>query len=468
MLRPPRLMLLEFNELCPTLLAEFINQGQLPNFQRLHDSSAVFVTDAGEEHPNLEPWIQWPTVHTGLSFAEHKAFHLGDGRRMQAKGVAQILSQQGIRVGVFGSMNLNYRDLNGYHLPDAWDPQGVTQPAGLQPFFDLIAKQVQGSSGSDGLSKGEQLRFALCALRNGLSWPTIRGLVRQLADERRDAELKWRRPSMLDAIQYDVFRNLNRRFDVRFATMFCNSTAHYQHYYWRNMDPERFTLAPDASDHATLREAIVFGYKCMDQLVGRFLKDYPEAILMLCTALSQQPWTDTTKCTFRPNTFEQFLEFAGISARSVDVKPVMAEEFQLLCKDEAAADSTAKSLKGLYLDNEPLMKVEKSGDALFCGCRLTDPVAADRKIENRESGQWQSFAELFHMVHAMRSGRHHPDGVLWVRTGEHYVADAKVSLADIAPTILAHFDIPQPDSMGGRPLPLSLNAQLRASAEQIA
>ena len=166
--------------------------------------------------------------------------------------------------------------------------------------------------------------------------------------------------------------------------------------------------------------------------------------------------------------FDHFLKFAGISPQSVEVKPVMAEEFQLLCKNEAAADAAAKILQGLYLDDEPVMKVEKNGVTLFCGCRLTDPVAENRTIESRESSTRRPFAQLFHMVHAMRSGRHHRDGVLWVRTGEHSVADTKVSLTDIAPSILAHFDLPQPESMCGRLLPLSLNAQLKASTAQIA
>ena len=81
-------------------------------------------------------------------------------------------------------------------------------------------------------------------LRNGLTIQTGRAIARQLVSERHDPGLKWRRASLLDHIQYDLFRRLNRRHDVRFATFFCNSTAHYQHYYWRNMEPERFEIGP--------------------------------------------------------------------------------------------------------------------------------------------------------------------------------------------------------------------------------
>ena len=69
-----------------------------------------------------------------------------------------------------------------------------------------------------------------------------------------------------------------------------------------------------------------------------------------------------------------------------------------------------------------------------------------------ESGGGARFDELFYMIHTVRSGRHHADGVLWVRNGRHEVVAEKVPLTDVAPTLLAHFGVAQPDYMGGRPL----------------
>lgn len=72
-------IILEFNELVPELLDRFMNEGRLPNFKRLHDESIVAITDAEEEPPYLEPWIQWVSAHTGLSYAEHRCFNLNEG-----------------------------------------------------------------------------------------------------------------------------------------------------------------------------------------------------------------------------------------------------------------------------------------------------------------------------------------------------------------------------------------------------
>jgi hypothetical protein len=450
---PSRLILIEFNELCPALLQEFMGRGWLPHFRRFHDSATVFTTDAGEAPPNLEPWIQWPTVHCGLPFAEHRVFHLGDGRRLEHKCLAELLSDAGVPVGVFGSMNLNYGRLNGYLMPDPWDKEGAPWPDWLGPFYRTVAGQVQEASREAGLSRAELLSLGWFLLRHGLTAGTAWAVARQLGSERRDAGLRWRRAMLLDRLQYDVFRSLNHRFGVRFATFFCNSTAHFQHYHWRNMEPGRFRAPPAADEHPSLQGAIPEGYRAMDRLLRRFLKDYPDAVLVLCTALSQQPWTDTTKCTFRPRRFESFLEFAQVSVAAA-VKPVMAEQFHVECPSTEAATVVATRFEELTVEGQPLMHVERAGSSLFAGCRVNDPEALDRPVVRRSDGGRQRFGDLFYMIHSMRSGRHHPDGVLWVRNGRHRVVGEKVPLTDIAPTVLAHFGVARPERMRGRPLPV--------------
>ena len=257
---------------------------------------------------------------------------------------------------------------------------------------------------------------------------------------------------LLDRLQYDVFRRLNRHFGVRFGTFFCNSTAHFQHYYWRNMEPEQFAVPPPVTDHASLRNAILEGYQAMDRLLARVFRDYPDAVLMLCTALSQQPWIETTKSTFRPREFDAFLKFARISVNLSAVKPVMAEQFHVECSSTQAALAAETQLRDLAVGDERLMSVRREGSSVFAGCRITDPAALKQRVTRLSDGASRCFGELFYMIHTMRSGRHHPDGVLWVRTGRHEVIEEKMPLTDIAPTILAHFGVEQPEYMRGRPL----------------
>src|SRR5690349_3163505 len=114
-------ILLEFNELTPQLMDRFISEGKLPNFERLRNDSQAYVTDAEEVAPQLEPWIQWITVHCGMRYADHKVFSLGDNAKIEYPSVWDIVSTHGDPVWVCGSMNANYLPgLNGAILPDPW------------------------------------------------------------------------------------------------------------------------------------------------------------------------------------------------------------------------------------------------------------------------------------------------------------------------------------------------------------
>ena len=288
--------------------------------------------------------------------------------------------------------------------------------------------------------------------RHGLTWRTITKGLKQLSDERGNRKLEWRRASLLEQIQYDLFHRLNRKFNPSFTTFFCNSTAHYQHYFWRNMEPEAFDVAPSEDDDESLASAIQYGYQRMDEIIGRFLKDYPKATLVLVSALSQKPWTDTTKCTFRPRDFDRLLEFAGIDSANITVKPVMAEEFHLEFQDPTTAADAARNLAQLtFNETTPLMKIEQTDNSVFTGCAINEARSVKDAVCHAGAEQ-QAFLELFHMVHSVRSGRHHPDGVLWIRDGVHQVMDTKVSLTDIAPTILGRLGVACPSYMKGSSL----------------
>jgi len=62
-----KLVMVEFNELCPHLMQRFIDAGELPNFAKMQKASVVRTTDAQASGEELNPWIQWVDLHTGLA-----------------------------------------------------------------------------------------------------------------------------------------------------------------------------------------------------------------------------------------------------------------------------------------------------------------------------------------------------------------------------------------------------------------
>jgi len=456
------MIVLEFNELSPALMETFIDQGFLPNFKRLRDSSQVFTTDAEEVAPNLDPWIQWVTVHSGLSFDEHGIHHLGDGHKLAVKSLWDLIGETGKRVWVCGSMNIKYeKPINGAVVPDPWTVGTSPFPEELDSYYVFVQRNVQEYTNDRvPLSKRDYARFLKFMLTHGLSARTVASIARQLASERRTGKGKWKRATILDKLQRDVFLHYFKKLRPAFSTFFLNSTAHFQHAHWRNMDPEPFKIKPTDADQAEYQHAVRYGYEEMDRIVGDIMNAAPaNAVIVLATALSQQPcliYEDLGGKTFyRPRTFEPLIEFCGIKGCQ-KVEPVMSEQFHLRFGSEADAEAAAARLSALRIDGRQAMHVERRDSNVFSGCTIFSALDHEVMLDGGAGDKSIPFFRLFYQVESLKSGMHHPDGILWIRVpgARASVNSEKVSLRDVAPTLLAMSGISKPAYMRGRVLPV--------------
>src|SRR5262249_54871376 len=161
----------------------------LPAFRRLRDEAGVWITDAAERPPFLEPWIQWITVHSGQPYREHGVFNLDEGHRAPAPRIWDLVSAAGLASWVCGSMNLAAAPgFRGWMLPDPWTTHVAAQPDELLPYLDFVRRQVlEHSNAQIPVTAADRLRFVAFMARHGLSGPTLWAIVRQLATERLDA-----------------------------------------------------------------------------------------------------------------------------------------------------------------------------------------------------------------------------------------------------------------------------------------
>ena len=74
-----KLLLIQLNEINFDIVSKYIKifPDRFPGFKNLFEGIST-NTKAEEEYSQLEPWIQWASVHTGKSYNEHKIFRLGD------------------------------------------------------------------------------------------------------------------------------------------------------------------------------------------------------------------------------------------------------------------------------------------------------------------------------------------------------------------------------------------------------
>lgn len=463
MMSQESVIFVEFNELSPVLVEQYIREGQLPNFRRLYEESHVYTTDAGEQAPYLNPWIQWVTVHTGLTYAEHQIFHLGEAHKLKVKRTWDMVSDAGMPVWVCGTMNsYHVSKLNGYFLPDPWATEIAPQPESLDPYFRFVRMNVlEHSNNHVPLVWRDYAKFFGFMTTHGLSGSTVRAGMRQVLSER-NGRNRWKRAVILDKLQFDMFRSVYRKIKPRLSTFFSNSTAHFQHYYWRHMNPQAFAIKPTSQELEEYKTAILVGYQEMDKLLGAFLELAGDhATVVFCTALSQQPcliYEDQGgKVVYRPNDFEALLNLAGVS-RPHSVAPVMAEEFHVRFEKEADAADAAERLRALSVGQHSALRVEVRDAGIFAGCAFKTQLPQEATLCLKGSDRAVPFFDIFYRLYdTPKSGMHHPDGMLWIRKADrsHRVYDAKVSLTSIAPTILDLLSVPRAEFMRGLPLPLA-------------
>ena len=449
----PSVILIELNELSPALMERFIQSGELPNFERFRRQSQVYTTDAGEQPPFLEPWIQWVTVHTGMPYSAHKVFNLADGHKLDAPRLWDVLSANGRSSWVCGSMNAGYKPgMNGMVLPDPWATELRPSTLELDAYFEFVQRNVaEYSNEKIPLSPIDYAKFGVFMATHGLSPESVVGLTLQLAEERANPKARWKRAAALDLLQFDVFRHYYKKMRPSLATFFANSTAHYQHYFWRNLDPQGFQLKPTEQDQAEHRDAILFGYQRMDSLVGRFIDlAGPDTTLVFCTALSQQPYllfeADGGKLCYRPRDFDKFLTAAGVRDY-LEAVPVMTQNFHVRFQNEADASRASLQLLALSLGGDRLLAVHVDGNSLHVGCCLHGKIDDRATIEG--GPEPLRFGELLYQIEGVKSGMHHPDGMLWIRQPDrqHAVHADKLPLTRVAPMILDMFSIAPPATM---------------------
>jgi hypothetical protein len=438
-----KVLLLEFNEICPPLLQRWLREEKLPNFKRLFDSSDVFVTVADEGPPKLEPWIQWYSIHTGLPYAEHGIFHLTDGPRASHIDLWRLVQQCGGSVMNCGSMNARgFAGPRAFFLPDPWCAAESSWPPETRIFAKIVSTAVQEYSNARmPLSSSDYLQFARFLITHGLSFSTVSASLSQLVSERfASRDIAWKRVKLLDQLQYDVFAHYYRQLRPDFATFFSNSTAHLQHAYWRHMDPDPFAIKPSVQEIETYGPAVFYGYAAMDRLIARFLRLVDEdTVVILCSALSQQPflkWEEKGGQHFyRLHDAARFLDLIGTTPTKIE--PVMTHQYLVRFATPEAERLASERLRAIRLDDKELFGVSEAPDhSLEFGCQIFTAISGKAEL-NGIAGRNEGlrFGDLLYPIQGVKSGYHHPEGVLWIGNGRHAVHREPVSILDIAPTI---------------------------------
>lgn len=469
--RSRKILFLEFNELTFSIIDPLIEKGLLPNFARLKKEGAWGAPDAAERPPHLDPWITWVTLHTGVTSKDHGAFVLEqDSSTIRAKRLWDYAEEAGKSIGIFGSISAYPpRPVAGFMVPGPFAPSNETYPTYAKPVQALNRKYTQvhqKNETEDGLF--DMMKRGVDLLKLGVTPKTCARIALQLAHERIDPHVKWKRVCLQPLLNFDVFESLYRRYQPDFATWHTNHAAHFMHHYWRAWDDSKFLSRATEEEKRVYGTAIEYGYGIADELLGKFIdlvKD-TDTLLVLATSMGQQPFVKDMykdgKVPVRFKDLGKFLETIGVRGVT-ELVPTMIPEWNVRIPDPAHRARAIELLRGVRTTGHHVEKgisCAENGEILtLAPFGLADRDAVVTYFFDATPGanpKGYPMKDWFFVdAPTPKEGYHHPTGVLYlwgkgVRAGKEL--GGEITNLDVAPTMLSVMGLPVPSIMTGRVL----------------
>lgn len=355
-----KLVFWEMNEINFEYVNYYISQGKLPNWNKFIDKHGLFTTTSEIKYEELEPWIQWPTVRTGLDYSEHKVFRLGDMESSSVKQHWELLEEKGFSVAALSPINGANRTKNSsFWIPDPW----VDTKISGKGFIKRIAKAVKQAVNDNAQEKLDTSTFI--AILEGLltktqlsSWPQyILGVFGALKKQH------WSKAIVLDRLLADVFIHLWNKYQPDFSVLFLNAGAHIQHHYMCSSPAYKGSAKNPEWYIKKGQDPLLEILELYDTILAEFV-NLPNTRLMISIGMQQIPYEKPT-FYWRVKQHSEFLNKLGI--RHKRVQPRMTRDF--LIEFESKEDlqkaeqiiSQIVSKDGITMFNE----VDNRGDGLF-------------------------------------------------------------------------------------------------------
>lgn len=354
-----KLYVIELNELNTELLLHYIAGNKLPNISKLIKGFGYTVTDSESKYHLLEPWIQWVTVRTGLSYSEHKIFRLGDVVESNINQYWEEIEGMGFSVSAISPINaINRCKHSKLWIPDPW----TNSPVSGDGFARLISKTVS-SLVNNNASRHHSLKtlisliyIAFRVVRLPKLLPAIHFMIKSGFGDK---------PSMtylLEILLVELFVYQIKKFNPNFSTVFLNGVAHLQHHYMYNSPGYTGTQTNPKWYINPKRDVIIPALQIYDSLLGELLVD-KNAKVIICTGL-QQVATDEPIYYWRLKDHAKFLSHFNINFDSV--RPGMSRDFTVFAKEQDI-NSIASKLKSItdHFGNRVFGIVESYSNRVF-------------------------------------------------------------------------------------------------------
>lgn len=398
------MLLLEINEFNPDLMRQAADELRAENLHYLLSLPCSHTTtDDKEERFGLDPWVQWVSIHTGKTSAQHGVKHLGDVPQLADEQIWETLSKRGLRCGVWGAMNASRGDTPNcaFFLPDPWTFSEWAHPPELN---DLLSFPRYFSKNYGDLDKTRALRELAKLLRFCLRprialalLPIIPTLVKHVFKHGFHEYLLF---ALFDLVNAKLFVHYYRREKPDFTILFMNSLAHLQHHKWTS------------KEHLSAEMRVAF--TLFDQVLGILRRGIPETEqLIVANAFTQYCSYDQNEFLHRQINPHQFLVAAGIEFDRVE--QAMTNDGHVFFDSAAGALKAANILEQATVNGKPAFHVESGGNTpekIFYQVIVWEPLPADAVLSI--NGKKIRFFDQFEVI-TRRTGSHLQQGHVFSR-----------------------------------------------------
>ena len=429
------LILLELNEINFDAVNHYIDlyPGTFVGFEKLRALPSI-TTKAESKYEELEPWIQFPSLHTGRTYHEHKIFRLGDFVNSADVQFFEAIESSGFKVGAISPMNASNKLENpAYFIPDPWTKTPSDGSFLSQAITSAIVQAVNDNSKSKLTVKTiVNLVTAFIALVNPLRYFSMLGYALKSFGK------PWRKALFLDMLLYEIHKTLFSRKKPNFSTLFLNAGAHIQHHYFYN------SSYVDSSDLTNPNwyvgeneDPFLEMLKIYDGMLLDLLNEKTSEIL-IATGLSQAPF-ETVQFMYRLRDHGSFLTDIGI--KFDQLSPRMTRDFLVSFTSEAEALQAEKVLSSILVNNEIKLfgEIDNRGKDIFVVLTYPYEIINDTTIEL--SGMNVKLKDLVVFV-CIKNGKHQSKGFAFFSEGlSNFAPDNGSHVSKLHGTVLEFFGI---------------------------
>lgn len=429
-----KLILIELNEINFDVVQFYIDKGEiLPGFKSIIQKGLI-NTIAESEYEHLEPWIQWPSVHTGKTFSDHKVFRLGDFINSTYEQFFEQVEKAGYSVGAISPMNASNKLENpAYFIPDPWTQTRSDDSYFSRIITNAIVQAVNDNSQSKLTFKTIfNLGIAFIALVRAkrflhMAWYAIKSLGKP-----------WKKALFLDMFLYEIHIAYFKRKRPNFSTLFLNAGAHIQHHYFFNSP---FVNSKELSNPSWYisrdEDPFLEMLKVYDEMLSDLLS-IKNTEVIVATGLSQKPY-EKLELYYRLKDHASFLEKLGIDFE--DVVPRMTRDFLISFQTIEQASIAEQQLSEITVNNKDKLfgEIDNRGKDIFIV--LTYPYEITNKTFISHRGKKLLLKDLTVFV-AVKNGQHQSKGFAYFSMGLSNIAPIMNShVSSINKTVLKFFGI---------------------------